>query len=88
MPKEKFVRRHLTDEEKHKFLRMDRELTDDEKERVKRYKKMIAEIHGMSMEEVLARGGQVTNGKDYENIDRAPETREDIDPGQHEDDGR
>ncbi len=76
MPKEKFVRRHLTQEEKDRLFRRSEETTEAEKEKAKRFKKMIEGMAKNARKEVLAQGGKVMDDDVYEKIDTSPETRD------------
>ena len=49
---------------------------------------MIAEMYKNAKEAVIARGGKETDGKDYKNIDGAPEPRENESTKTTDGDGR
>lgn len=76
MAKEKFERRHLTEKEKDRLFHRGEEPTKAEEEKAKRAKAWIAGIYKNAKEAVIARGGNVTDGKDYKNIDGAPDPRD------------
>ena len=76
MAKEKFERKHLTEEEKNKLFHIGKESTEDEEKKAERAKKMIAEMYKNAKKAVIARDEKLTDGKDYKNIDGAPEPRE------------
>ena len=73
MPKEKFVRRHVTEEEKDRLFRRGEEPTEAEKERAEKAKKMIEKLYRRAREASLARGGKEFDDKVYDGIDTSPE---------------
>ena len=72
MDKENFKRKHHTKD----IIDIGQETTEVKKEEAERAKAWIAEKHRRAIEEVLSRGGKVTDGEDYKNIDGTPEPRE------------
>jgi hypothetical protein len=75
MPKEKFVRRHLTQEEKDRLFRRSEETTEAEKENAKRFLERVKVMGKNERKKALTQGCQVMDDDVYEKIDTSPETR-------------
>ena len=75
MPKEKFVRRHLTQEEKDRLFRRSTETTEAEKENAKRFIERVKVMGKNERKKALTQGRQVMDDDVYEKIDTSPEPR-------------
>ena len=75
MPKEKFVRRHLTQEEKDRLFRRSKETTEAEKENAKRFIERVKVMGKNERKKALTQGRQVMDDDVYEKIDTSPEPR-------------
>lgn len=75
MPKEKFVRRHLTQEEKDRLFRRSEETTEAEKENAKGFLERVKVMGKNERKKALTQGRQVMDDDVYEKIDTSPETR-------------
>ena len=75
MPKEEFVRRHLTQEEKDRLFRRSEETTEAEKENAKRFLERVKVMGENERKKALTQGRQVMDDDVYEKIDTSPETR-------------